>query len=111
MNYLPRPNLFHSPDQFPQIATPLLYCCRHPRGEFRPGRLFRINELEDAADSIEIRNGLFEHLFDAIGATGTRIVVTLLHEMKRQGARRGLATLCVSGGMGLALLLEACEET
>ncbi len=45
-----------------------------------------------------------------IGATGTRIVVTLLHEMARRGARRGLATLCVSGGMGLALLLEACRE-
>jgi acetyl-CoA C-acetyltransferase len=45
-----------------------------------------------------------------IGATGARIVVTLLHEMARRGARRGLATLCVSGGMGLALLLEAWEE-
>jgi acetyl-CoA C-acetyltransferase len=41
-----------------------------------------------------------------IGCTGTRIVVTLLHEMRRRGARRGLATLCVSGGMGFALLLE-----
>ncbi len=37
-----------------------------------------------------------------IGATGARIVVTLLHEMKRRRARRGLATLCISGGMGLA---------
>jgi acetyl-CoA C-acetyltransferase len=45
-----------------------------------------------------------------IGATGARIVVTLLHEMARRGAHRGLATLCVSGGMGLALLLEACRE-
>jgi acetyl-CoA C-acetyltransferase len=41
-----------------------------------------------------------------IGATGARIVVTLLHEMRRRGARRGIATLCVSGGMGYALLLE-----
>jgi acetyl-CoA C-acetyltransferase len=41
-----------------------------------------------------------------IGATGTRIVVTLLHEMRRRKAARGLATLCVSGGMGFALLLE-----
>ena len=38
-----------------------------------------------------------------IGATGARIVVTLLHEMKRRGATRGLATLCVSGGMGYSL--------
>ena len=35
-----------------------------------------------------------------IGCTGARIVVTLLHEMKRRGSKRGLATLCVSGGMG-----------
>jgi len=41
-----------------------------------------------------------------IGATGARITVTLLHEMKRRAVRYGLATLCVSGGMGWALLLE-----
>jgi acetyl-CoA C-acetyltransferase len=41
-----------------------------------------------------------------IGCTGARIVVTLMHELERRGARLGLATLCVSGGMGLALLLE-----
>jgi acetyl-CoA C-acetyltransferase len=41
-----------------------------------------------------------------IGATGTRIVVTLLHEMRRRGARRGLATLCVSGGLGMAVAFE-----
>ena len=42
-----------------------------------------------------------------IGATGARIVVTLLHEMARRAARRGLATLCISGGMGLAAAFEA----
>ena len=42
-----------------------------------------------------------------IGCSGARIVVTLLHEMRRRRARRGLATLCVSGGLGGALLLEA----
>jgi len=41
-----------------------------------------------------------------IGATGARITVTLLHEMRRRGARRGIATLCVSGGMGMAVLFE-----
>lgn len=41
-----------------------------------------------------------------IGCTGTRIVVTLVHEMRRRRARYGLATLCISGGMGIALLLE-----
>jgi acetyl-CoA C-acetyltransferase len=42
-----------------------------------------------------------------IGCTGVRITTTLLHEMKKRGAKRGLATLCVSGGMGLALLVES----
>jgi acetyl-CoA C-acetyltransferase len=41
-----------------------------------------------------------------IGCTGVRITTTLLHEMKRRGSKRGIATLCVSGGMGLALLVE-----
>ena len=41
-----------------------------------------------------------------IGCTGTRITVTLLHEMLKRNTRRGVATLCVSGGMGMALALE-----
>ena len=40
------------------------------------------------------------------GCTGTRIVVTLLHEMRRRQARHGIATLCVSGGQGMAVLFE-----
>jgi acetyl-CoA C-acetyltransferase len=44
-----------------------------------------------------------------IGCTGTRIIVTLVHEMRRRGARRGLATLCVSGGMGMAMALELTQ--
>ena len=46
-----------------------------------------------------------------IGATGARIVVTLLHEMARRRARLGLATLCVSGGMGFAAAFEAVATT
>jgi acetyl-CoA C-acetyltransferase len=41
-----------------------------------------------------------------IGCTGVRITTTLVHEMQKRKAKLGLATLCVSGGMGLALLLE-----
>jgi acetyl-CoA C-acetyltransferase len=41
-----------------------------------------------------------------IGCTGVRITTTLLHEMKKRKAKRGLATLCISGGMGISLLLE-----
>jgi acetyl-CoA C-acetyltransferase len=44
-----------------------------------------------------------------IGATGARITTTLIHEMRKRGARRGLATLCISGGLGIALLLENIE--
>lgn len=43
-----------------------------------------------------------------IGCTGTRITVTLLHEMLKRKVRRGMATLCVSGGMGMALAIENC---
>jgi len=42
-----------------------------------------------------------------IGATGARILVTLVHEMRRRHARRGLATLCVSGGLGMAMAVES----
>ncbi len=43
-----------------------------------------------------------------IGCTGTRITVTLLHELMKRRAKRGVATLCVSGGMGMALAIETC---
>ena len=42
-----------------------------------------------------------------IGASGCRILVTLLHEMKRSGAKKGMASLCIGGGMGAALAVEA----
>ena len=41
-----------------------------------------------------------------IGASGARILVTLLHEMQKRQAKRGLATLCIGGGMGIALAVE-----
>ena len=41
-----------------------------------------------------------------IGASGARVLVTLLHEMQRRGAKKGLATLCVGGGMGVAMCVE-----
>ncbi|MCA3562946.1 MAG: acetyl-CoA C-acetyltransferase [Methylocystis sp.] len=41
-----------------------------------------------------------------IGASGGRILVTLLHEMQKRGAKKGLATLCIGGGMGVALTVE-----
>ncbi|MEH6832715.1 MAG: acetyl-CoA C-acetyltransferase, partial [Sulfitobacter sp.] len=41
-----------------------------------------------------------------IGASGARVLNTLLFEMKRRGAKKGLATLCIGGGMGVAMCLE-----
>jgi acetyl-CoA C-acetyltransferase len=41
-----------------------------------------------------------------IGASGARVLTTLLHEMKRRGSRKGLATLCIGGGMGIAMCVE-----
>ncbi|MDO9612601.1 MAG: acetyl-CoA C-acetyltransferase, partial [Serpentinimonas sp.] len=41
-----------------------------------------------------------------IGASGCRVLVTLLHEMQRRDAKKGLAALCIGGGMGVALTLE-----
>ncbi len=41
-----------------------------------------------------------------IGASGARILVTLLHEMKKRGAKKGLATMCIGGGMGIAVIVE-----
>ena len=62
-------------------------------------------ELDFDLERVNVNGGAIS-LGHPIGATGTRIVVTLLHEMKKRDARRGLATLCISGGLGLALLVE-----
>ena len=56
-------------------------------------------------DTLNVNGGAIA-LGHPIGCTGTRITVTLLHEMLKRKARRGVATLCVSGGMGMALALE-----
>ena len=45
-----------------------------------------------------------------LGASGTRISVTLLHEMQRRGSRLGISALCIGGGMGIAMLFERTSE-
>jgi acetyl-CoA C-acetyltransferase len=62
-------------------------------------------ELKFADDRLNVNGGAIA-LGHPIGCTGVRITTTLLHEMQKRNAKLGLATLCVSGGMGLALLLE-----
>ena len=58
-------------------------------------------ELKFPADRLNVNGGAIA-LGHPIGCTGARSVVTLLHEMRRRKARTGLATLCISGGMGIA---------
>jgi acetyl-CoA C-acetyltransferase len=62
-------------------------------------------ELGFDPDRLNVNGGAIA-LGHPIGCTGVRIITTLLHEMTRRNVRRGIATLCVSGGMGLALLVE-----
>ena len=63
-------------------------------------------ELHFDRDKLNVNGGAIA-LGHPIGCTGTRITVTLLHEMLKRKARLGLATLCVSGGMGMTLAIEA----
>jgi acetyl-CoA C-acetyltransferase len=62
-------------------------------------------ELSFDASRLNVNGGAIA-LGHPIGCTGVRITTTLLHEMHKREARYGLATLCISGGMGIALLLE-----
>jgi acetyl-CoA C-acetyltransferase len=63
-------------------------------------------ELRFDSERLNVNGGAIA-LGHPIGATGARITVTLLHEMARRRVQRGLATLCVSGGMGLAAAFES----
>ncbi|MBI3818080.1 MAG: thiolase family protein [Planctomycetes bacterium] len=62
-------------------------------------------ELKFPKDRLNVNGGAIA-LGHPIGATGARIVVTMLHEMQRRNSKIGLATLCVSGGMGVAVEFE-----
>jgi acetyl-CoA C-acetyltransferase len=63
-------------------------------------------ELNFNRDRLNVNGGSIA-IGHPIGCTGTRITVTLLHEMLKRNTRRGVATLCVSGGLGMALALES----
>lgn len=64
-----------------------------------------VRELGLDPDKVNVNGGAIA-IGHPIGASGARILTTLLHEMKRSGSARGLATLCVGGGMGVALCVE-----
>ena len=62
-------------------------------------------DLEFDMNKVNVNGGAIA-LGHPVGASGTRILVTLLHEMQKRDAKRGLATLCIGGGMGTALVVE-----
>jgi acetyl-CoA C-acetyltransferase len=64
-----------------------------------------VRELGLDPDKVNVNGGAIA-IGHPIGASGARILTTLLYQMKRSGAARGLATLCVGGGMGVALCVE-----
>ena len=64
-----------------------------------------VRDLELDETKVNVNGGAIA-LGHPIGASGARILVTLLYEMKRRDAKKGLATLCIGGGMGTALLVE-----
>ncbi|MCR5873410.1 acetyl-CoA C-acetyltransferase [Phenylobacterium sp. J426] len=64
-----------------------------------------VRELGLDPDKVNVNGGAIA-IGHPIGASGARVLTTLLHEMKRSDASRGLATLCVGGGMGVALCVE-----
>jgi len=67
-----------------------------------------LKDLPIPMEKLNVNGGAIA-LGHPIGCTGTRIVVTLLYEMMRRKAKRGLATLCVSGGMGMAMAIERAD--
>ncbi len=64
-----------------------------------------INELKVPAEKVNVNGGAIA-MGHPLGATGAMILGTLLDELERQGKKRGLATLCVGGGMGIATIIE-----
>lgn len=66
-----------------------------------------INDLGLKTEKVNINGGAIS-LGHPIGASGCRILVTLLYAMQRTGAKKGCASLCIGGGMGIAICVESC---
>ena len=64
-----------------------------------------IKDLKIPKEKVNVNGGAIA-LGHPIGASGARILVTLLHEMIQRDSKKGLATLCIGGGMGIAMCLE-----
>ena len=71
----------------------------------------KLKELQESGEALDvvvkgIVNGGAIALGHPVGASGCRILVTLLHEMQKRDAKKGLATLCIGGGMGCSTIVE-----
>ena len=58
-------------------------------------------------DKVNVNGGAIS-IGHPVGASGARIIVTLVHEMEKRNSKYGLATLCIGGGMGVATIWEKC---
>jgi len=67
-----------------------------------------VKDLGVPAEKVNVQGGSIA-LGHPIGASGCRVLVTLLHVMKRRGAKRGCVSLCIGGGMGIAMCVEAAS--
>lgn len=68
-----------------------------------------LRDLEADMSTVNVNGGAIA-LGHPIGASGARILVTLIHEMKKRGTRYGLATLCIGGGQGISVIVEGINE-
>jgi acetyl-CoA acetyltransferase len=65
-----------------------------------------MQELGLDVDKVNVNGGAVG-LGHPLAATGTRLVLTLAHELKRSGGRYGIATACIGGGQGIAIIIES----
>jgi acetyl-CoA C-acetyltransferase len=72
---------------------------------FASQSVYVMRELNLDADKVNVNGGAIA-LGHPIGASGARILVTLLHEMEKRGSHFGLAALCIGGGEGVAVIVE-----
>ena len=71
-----------------------------------PKRVVDINDLGLDVEKVNVNGGAVG-LGHPLAATGTRLVLTLAHELRRSGGRYGVATACIGGGQGIAMVLES----
>ena len=66
-----------------------------------------VQQLQLPAEKVNVNGGAIA-LGHPIGASGARVLVTLVHHLRRTNAKKGVAALCIGGGMGIAMCVERC---